>query len=82
MAKIYAVLALFNVRDIEFGKGLRKPFIESLFYLYNLGYKKLVNKLIGLIPRFGYYKDLCAIFERAEKLQLEDIKASATKFYA
>lgn len=32
--KVYAVIFLMYVRDIEFGKGLRKPFLEGMTYLY------------------------------------------------
>lgn len=63
ISKIYAVIFLMYVRDIEFGKGLRKPFLEGMTYLYKNGYKELVCELIDEVPEMGYYKDLCNLYD-------------------
>lgn len=59
---IYLITLIFHIRDIDFGKGLRKPFINMLIYLYEYGYDELVCNLVFLIPKFGYYKDLCNLY--------------------
>lgn len=64
---------MFHIRDIEFGKGLRKPFTEGLILLGEKGYSELVNKLIPHIYKFGYYKDLSTLYLRSTELKRENL---------
>jgi hypothetical protein len=61
-SKVLATVLIFNFRDIEFGKGLRDPFIEGLKLLKDLGYSDLIKDLLPYIPRYGYFKDYCRLY--------------------
>jgi hypothetical protein len=57
------VALIFYFRDIEFGKGLRNPFIEGMKLLKSLGYDDLIKEVLFDIPKYGYFKDYCRLYE-------------------
>lgn len=81
IVQAYALIIAVHTRDIEKGKGLRKPFLEFLNYFYQKGFKTFTEKLIQHIPKYGYYKDLCKLYELSEKYKYEDLKKIIAKFY-
>jgi hypothetical protein len=81
LLKMYAMVLVVHFRDIEFGKGLRKPFLEGIMYLYEKGYKEFVKKMIPHIPEYGYFKDLCQLFAISEKQEYEELKTRITETY-
>ena len=40
-----------------------------------------MNEILTLIPKYGYYKDLCRLFDEAQKEKLNDLKKIIIKFY-
>ena len=53
---------VFHLRDCRGGKGERKPFIDCLKWYLKNGRSDFVRKVLGLIPFYGYWKDLNALF--------------------
>lgn len=56
---------VFHLRDCRGGKGERKPFIECLKWYLNTGKVEFVREHLGLIPFYGYWKDLDNFFGTA-----------------
>lgn len=81
LLKAYAMILMIHVRDIDQGKGLRKPFLEALLYFYKEGHKSFVCDLVELIPEFGYYKDLCNLYKLAEARKYTDLMTKIVEIY-
>jgi hypothetical protein len=78
--KVYLFVLLVHFRDIDQGKGLRNPFIEGILEIYKYN-KLLVLDIVKHIPQFGYYKDLCRLFNEAEKNKYNDLKEVIVDYY-
>jgi endonuclease IV len=82
-AKCLLLVLVFHFRDVQNGKGLRNPFFECLKLLLSMPqYESFVFEAVPLIAKYGYFKDLCRLWQEAKDLKNDTLCLHTCRFFA
>jgi len=76
------LVLMFQTRNPRGGKGERKLFYTIFLYLYKYFNSELMKPLLSLIPKYGSFKDLNILWEKADMINFYSLKRDIIQLYA